>query len=211
MSEEANLARAMLELQRDGRTGILEVRGDGVRTVFYFDAGAPVAADHGTLGDTLGRLLLRQGLLAPAEYARALDLMVGETKKRFGEVVVEMGLLTAPEVKAALAAQLRMKVIHCLGWEWATWTFLADAERVKAVGHYPSRVEPLVLAAARLAEPWRLDEIMLPARGKYVLLRGFADAIATKFQMGALGQQLLSRLDGTLRCEQLLAAYDSSG
>src|SRR5262249_35597785 len=53
MAEETTLARAMIALAREGRTGILEARGEAVRSNIYIVDGLPVYADGGVLVDTL--------------------------------------------------------------------------------------------------------------------------------------------------------------
>src|SRR5579863_561800 len=112
------LLAAMLAAQAGRRAGAFNVSAAGVTTHIFFSQGNVVFADQGTLGDTLGRILLRDGLLTSDQYAAALDYMtrrlIDPEPMRFGEALVELGVLDTDEVTAALAAQVRRKVTRCL-------------------------------------------------------------------------------------------------
>src|SRR5262249_2895067 len=154
--------------------------------------------------------LVRQGLLREDEYRSVLSRLSGEDK-RFGEVVTELGLMTDKEVDAALAVQVRLKVMRCLGWEKVKHTFEPDADRAKNVPRHPTRVEPLLLAAARMFDADRLGAALAPARGKFPHLRGYADALAERFQIGVAAVRLLTRMDGARSTEQVLAGQEVEG
>jgi hypothetical protein len=61
--EAGRLIRALLALRAARRTGVLDVRGEGIQTFVYLSEGVVVFAEEGTGGETLGRLLVRQGVL----------------------------------------------------------------------------------------------------------------------------------------------------
>ena len=73
-----------------------------------------VSAEGGSLRETLGRMLLRHGALSEAEYTRVIERMtekvIANEHQRMGEVLVELGLLSAEEVHQALRAQVFEKV-----------------------------------------------------------------------------------------------------
>jgi len=70
-----SLVEAVSELIVDRRTGVLDVRADGVGTRIYFAAGKPVFAEDDAPGETFGRLLMRQGVITNAEFVRVIDAM----------------------------------------------------------------------------------------------------------------------------------------
>src|SRR5689334_10639867 len=105
--DHPNLASAMLALQAEKRTGVLEVRAEGIRTLVYLSEGRPSYAEEGTLDETLGRLLLRKRKLTYSDYKRVINqmsqAMIRGEQLRFGEAVVALGLLTDADVGDALA------------------------------------------------------------------------------------------------------------
>ena len=86
-----SLIKAVRELVAEGRTGVLDVRAEGIGTRIYFHAGKPVFAEDEAPGETFGRLLVRQGVITNAEFLRVIDAMTlaakGDNPLRFGEVV----------------------------------------------------------------------------------------------------------------------------
>ena len=70
-----SLIKAVLELVAERRTGVLEVRADGVRTQITFDAGKPVFAEDEAPGESFGRLLMRQGVITNDQFVRVIDVM----------------------------------------------------------------------------------------------------------------------------------------
>src|SRR5262249_6426178 len=90
-------------------------------------------------------------------------------------------------------------------------SFESDTERVKTVPRHPTRVEPLLLAASRLLDARRVELALAPARGKYPRLRGYAEAIAERFQIGTAAVRVLRRMDGSRPTGELLAMYEGAG
>ncbi len=136
------LASTLLQLASDHETGVLEVCAGEVRTRVFLRAGAPVSAEGGSLRETLGRMLLRRGALAEADYVRVIERMTEQVMEnehqRMGEVLVELGLLSGDEVHRALEAQLFEKVIACFQWADAHWTF-------SELDELPRELEPFAL------------------------------------------------------------------
>ncbi len=196
----------MLAAQTERASGAIEVFAEGVKTYVYFTKGVLVFAEQGTLGDTLGRILVREGRLTSEQYAAAIRHMtrriVDEEELRFGEAVVELGFLTVEQVQEALGTQVRHKVIRCLMYDEPEWTFREMTGRT-FVGHFPARVEPLILAAARLFEQPRIDRILDPERARYPVLLTDAELIAQAFEMRPEEAGLLRLIDGSRTTQEI--------
>ena len=110
-SRGTSLVRALLDLQREKKWGTLEVEGAGTRTRIYIADGKPVFAEGGTLSDTLGRMLVREGAIMAVQYTAVLARMIENFSHgramRFGEAAIALGLLTSKQVQESLAAQLQ--------------------------------------------------------------------------------------------------------
>ena len=105
-----SLIKAVLDLVAARRTGILDVLSEGVRTQIFFDDGKPVFADDEALGESFGRLLMRQGVITNDQFVRVIDEMtrvaMGNSQLRFGEVAINLGVLTPEKVERGLADQV---------------------------------------------------------------------------------------------------------
>jgi tetratricopeptide (TPR) repeat protein len=152
-----SLIKAVRELVAERRTGVLDVRADGVGTRIYFDAGKPVFAEDDAPGETFGRLLVRQGVLANEQFVRVIDAMTlaakGDNPLRFGEVAVGQGVLTREQVERGLADQVCGIINRALQRDESRWTFDASPSAAKPPRSFSIDIEAIVLAATlRLPE-----------------------------------------------------------
>ena len=150
-----SLIKAVLGLVADRRTGVLDVRSDGLRTQIYFDYGKPLFAEDEALGETFGRLLMRQGVLTNDQFVRVIDEMTraatGNSQLRFGEVAVGLGVLTPEQVERGLAEQVCGIIARSLQRGDSQWTFEPSATAAKPPRSFSLEINPVVLAAMREA------------------------------------------------------------
>jgi uncharacterized protein DUF4388 len=146
-----SLIKAVRELVADGRTGVLEVRADGVATRIYFDAGKPVFAEDEAPGETFGRLLVRQGVITNDQFVRVIDAMTlaaqGDNPLRFGEVAVGQGVLTSEQVERGLADQVRGIISRALQRDESRWTFDASPSAARPPRSFSVDIDGIVVAA----------------------------------------------------------------
>ncbi|HSY39797.1 MAG TPA: DUF4388 domain-containing protein, partial [Polyangia bacterium] len=150
-----SLIKAVLGLIADRRTGVLDVRSDGLRTKIYFDYGKPLFAEDEALGETFGRLLMRQGVLTNDQFVRVIDEMTrvatGDSQLRFGEVAVGLGVLTPEQVERGLAEQVCGIIARSLQRGDSQWAFEPSATAAKPPRSFSLEINPVVLAAMREA------------------------------------------------------------
>jgi CheY-like chemotaxis protein len=208
------LTRLLVELNRGGKTGTLEVRADGVVTRVHFQNGLAIGAEGGSLRETLGRMLLRKKALSEEDYVHVIERMteqvIDNEHLRMGEVLVEFGLLSSEEVHAALSEQVAEKITACFQWRNAEFEFEEMDEPPPGVeGFDIPPIETLVLRGLKLYVP--PDEISAALRKhhrKRVLLSRPAAEITTLFQIENTGTQTLALLDGSRTLDGLLAGGD---
>jgi hypothetical protein len=189
----------------------LEVTSEGVKTSIYLASGKPVFAEEGTLGETLGRILVRQRVLTEAQYASVIERMAdfaeGTTPPRFGEVAVKLGYLTTEKVEDALAAQVRYKVMRCLQLEDPEHRFDPTPTRLRGIAHYPTTIEPLVLAATRTFDRARIDAVLKVGEHTFPRLRDPATEIARRFRLKTPEARFVASIDGKADMNALLASH----
>ncbi|HSQ62089.1 MAG TPA: DUF4388 domain-containing protein [Polyangiaceae bacterium] len=202
------LVRALLDLQREKKWGTVDIEGGGTRTCIYLADGKPVSATEGTLSDTLGRLLMREGALTAAQYnsilARMVESLVRGRAMRFGEAAVSLGLLTSKQVQEALAAQVKQKVARCIALSHSTFTFTPSRDWANKVRRFPSTVEPLVLHAASSFDSERTGAILRPGAGTRARLLKKTGETAAAFALDPAEQRFLSMIDGRRTVRELL-------
>ena len=150
-----SLIKAVLGLVADRRTGVLDVRTDGLRTQIYFDYGKPLFAEDEAPGETFGRLLMRQGVITNEQFVRVIDEMtraaMGSSQLRFGEVAVALGVLTSEQVERGLAEQVCGIITRSLQRGDSKWAFEPSATATKPPRAFSLEINPAVLAAMREA------------------------------------------------------------
>lgn len=148
-----SLIKAVLELIADRRSGVLDVRADGLRTQIYFDDGKPLFAEDEAPGETFGRLLMRKGVIGNDQFVRVIDEMTraaaGNNQLRFGEVAVSAGVLTPEQVERGLAEQICGIITRSLQRGESQWAFEAAPAAAKPPRSFSLAINAAVLAALR--------------------------------------------------------------
>lgn len=188
-------------LYRYRRSGVLEVEAEGVRTFIYLRDGLPVFADQGVVSITLGRVLRSQGAVTDAQYQSVLSEMARRgdsgSPARFGEVAMALGILDDAGLRAALAEQVRQKVMHCAQWARVACKFHPLPRVLDEVPSLPSAVEPLTMEAVRrFYDPERVEHLVEPLAARRVTLASAADELEATFGLRPRERAFLGLLDG---------------
>jgi CheY-like chemotaxis protein len=208
-----SLAELLVDLKRRRVTEVLELRAAGVCSSIYLREGDPIFAEGGSLQETLGRQLVRRGAIGQDDYSRVVERMtegvIHHQSLRLGEVLAELGLLSAAEVYDALALQVREKIVACFQWESFAYELHEALDEPEDLGIYqcpPS--EALVLAGIRAHYgPDRLEGVLGGQAEMFPVLRTSAESLVPLYQPTAAEQELIRAIDGT----QSLAALREAG
>src|SRR5512138_1124187 len=98
------LAAVLLEALNVHASGVLEVAHGGGTSRLWFRDGRPVGAQVFVGFRPLGLLLLQAGLIDIDALSRSLQKMA-ETRRPQGEILIEMGVVSAADVGRMLAEQ----------------------------------------------------------------------------------------------------------
>lgn len=199
----------LLGLERDDLSGVLHFSAQGVTTNIYARDGDIVYADAGTVGETLGRTLIRAGRMTEEQVAavirRMTDALIDNEHVRFGEVVVEYGFLTADELDRALVEQVKGKVMGCVHRGPGAWRFSRDDPRVDEVGSFVVRTRPMLVEAAPSFPERRIEAVLELDHERYPDLVAPESIVAAEFELSTDQASLLSQLDGTSSVHAVLA------
>ena len=173
---------------RKDEGAVLDIAREPVKKRFFFRKGFPVAASSNILGEVLGRLLMQEGIITQKEYEGSLEVVLRD-KKRHGEVLISMGLISPQQLEEFLRLQLKRRLLKIFDWEDGSYRYvvtnlanplpanpLHPAELILegiSLGFYPvSRIrtdlKPYLEKKLFLAEgsPYKLDAFRLNLQEK---------------------------------------------
>ena len=209
---QGDVVEALLDVERESLTGVLEIKSASVTTRVAVKRGVPCLVEAGTRGEALGRVLVRLGLLTDEQYAaviqRMTDALFDNEHVRFGEVVVEYGFMTSADLTFALTEQVRQKLIACVVHGRAEWLFVADEARAEEVESYPIAIKPLLVDAAQEFPEKRVSELLQLQEDRYPELTVDIDTVVSQFELSPSEAQALLAFDGT-RSVHVLLSRDS--
>ncbi len=230
MGNVATLISHLIALRVEQRTGVLAVRCGEVGTSIMLRAGEIVFAEEDAQAETLGLLLVRQSKLTQTQYEHVIARMAGGPEARdaaaagqlrFGELAVELGMLTTPVVVKALGDQVRFRVMRIfqrrdeLSWQFSPHmesemgfaSGTPGAALRAAVGSAPPSIEELVLDAVRWIDDDHKNELgLFMVLGQKLGVRAEdRPSIAARFALGREETEFLAKLDGKLSIGAVLS------
>jgi len=201
----SDVVSILLALDGEKATGVLEFRSADVVTRIFVDAGVPVSAEAGAHGETLGNVLVREQIISQEQFAavvrRMTDALVDDENVRFGEVVVELGILSKEDLERALTAQVEKKIIGCVHRGEGEWSF--EAKSLGDMPKHPTPVRTLLLDAAANFSEERVEEIASAESFPRVSLP--PASIAEDFGIDDAELEALKKLDGTRALKDVMA------
>ncbi|MCK6550125.1 hypothetical protein L6R52_30095 [Myxococcota bacterium] len=206
---DPSFAGLLVELWRTSATGVLDVEAESVRTTVFFLNGEPVFAEHGAVADSLGRTLVRTGLVTEAQLSRAFEHLAvrpaGSEQMRLGEVLIELGILAPDQVHDAIRQQVVDKLVACFQGRSVRHRYREGGDFLHDVGIFKCAVPKLLLAGVRR---WydlpRVQSILGPRAERYPRLRSDLSTVVSRFGLGASELRMLRSLTGTKALGRLI-------
>jgi hypothetical protein len=113
---EKGLPEILYTVDRFQVPGVIEAEREGVVKSVHIKDGRVVHAASSDLNDSLGTFLRRSGKLSDETYAETMRLR-GESDRRYGELLVEAGILPPSEVYAAIRQHVEAIVWSLFYWQ----------------------------------------------------------------------------------------------
>jgi tetratricopeptide (TPR) repeat protein len=101
------ISETIRTLSAERRSGDLQVRSGRMVKIAFFDHGRLVFAASNLRRDRLGEALVADGRITQHEFDRVSALMRADRGRRFGEALVQAGVMDRYEVGTAVARQVR--------------------------------------------------------------------------------------------------------
>jgi tetratricopeptide (TPR) repeat protein len=121
------MAEVLRRLSAERKSGDLEVRSGKVVKTVYFDHGRIVFAASNMKKDRLGEALLALGRITDEEFSRASALVASDQRRRFGEALVQAGVMDKREVGSAVSRQVKQIVVSLFAFTEGAASFVERA------------------------------------------------------------------------------------
>jgi curved DNA-binding protein CbpA len=159
--KEFSYPKLLLSLYRDKRTGILVISSK-VKLKLYIADGIPIFVEGGDFETALGRMLMGSGKISKADHERAVDVAV-KNKRRIGDILIEMGLVSPHELNSFLEIQIKEKIMSGLNCLQGAYSFKPDSDIVnRIVGYKINLLQVLYEGIKRFIDISTIEEIFFP-------------------------------------------------
>ncbi|MCK4297949.1 MAG: PQQ-binding-like beta-propeller repeat protein [Planctomycetes bacterium] len=203
------LAEIFQLLTTSRKEGTLTV-SDGKRkkSIYFSRDGVTLLFEKDKRARSLGELLVDYGRISDEQLQEALE-QHQSTGKRLGEVVQEMGLVSAEGIEDLIRTQIEEEIFDLLSWRGGTFQFrdepppeiLADTEH-----SYTSLLfdpNSLLMEAARRMDEWeRIGELIRTEREVFGRVEGVEPEVEQG--MAGAGERVLPLVDATRTAAELL-------
>lgn len=145
----------LLDLSR--KTGTLTVTSDlrDNEGVVLFEKGKVISASIRSNPHRIGDLLVRSGRLTDADLAKVREAQDGGDRRRFGEILVALGLVTAREMDRQMRLQVEAVVFELMAWSEGHFRFVEGlSEHALREASTPIGTESLLMEGARRIDEW---------------------------------------------------------
>lgn len=195
---ERPLACVLGDLLEKRSTGMLFVRGAQGIAILFVEDGRIIFGRSNDVQTRLDKVLGSLGMLSREQGLQARQLLdQAKGRARLGDLLVESGMLSAGDLKAALDKQQRMHVTRPLTWtEGRSQFFESDAPRQESF-KLELDMEALVLWAARHLKAGPALEDWLPSSKCLIKAARDLRHEAVRFSFSERELELLSLADGT--------------
>ncbi len=116
------LAEVFQRLVREGRSGDLQATTPTAIKTVYFDRGFVVFASSNLKEDRLGESMIEEGRISRHEFALA-SMVMKSTRRKFGETLVEAGIVSEEELGHHVATQVNRIVLSLFSAKNGMYSF----------------------------------------------------------------------------------------
>jgi DNA-binding response OmpR family regulator/curved DNA-binding protein CbpA len=187
-------------------SGALLLTNQAIKKIVYVESGYPIAVRSNVSTECLGQILLQQRMISADSLAESLHRMK-LSKRRQGELLVEMGALSPYNLSRALVLQMEAKLLEVFSWRDGRFSFKKGQP-----GHdQPVRLDrtpaALILEGIRRSyDAERIHSVLSPFMGLYLMPSPDRRQRLQDITADPNEQRFVDSLDGTVRFETALAS-----
>lgn len=199
---EGVVPRLLREIYVERRNGQLHlVRGDQRRSL-RFRRGHIVNATTNVVEERLGEMLVRRGVLSPADLQRATEIVIRE-RKRLGYVLAELGLLDANGLEDAIALHVHEMLATVFAWDEGTYAFEEEGDEPGSELTLKLSTGEMILEAVRAVKDPDVVRYCLGDRDRVLAPSNDPLLRFQKLTLSPADGFVLSRIDGTTSAHEI--------
>lgn len=189
-------------------TGIFQWSFGAIEKKVFIRQGRIVFAASNRISERLGEVLFRQGLIRAVDFIQASKQIT--EKKRLGQILIEMGVLSKEEIKAGVIAQVREILDSLFNESQGKYTFLEQEKLPKEVITLDINTPELIISGVQRISDWQL--ILQTLTGVDAILEPSANAEQKRIAvpLSEDEQKILQRVDGARSIADICAAVDGN-
>jgi two-component system OmpR family response regulator len=179
--------------------------GEKIKKIVYVQNGYPIAARSNDPSECLGQILLQQRTISAETLAESLRQMKASKKKQ-GELLVEMGAISPYNLSRALVVQMEAKLLEVFSWRDGRFAF----KKGQPSHDQPVRLErspaALILEGIRRSyDAERMRSVLEPYTGLHIMPSPDRRQRLQDITADPNEQRFIDSLDGTVKYEAALA------
>ncbi len=154
-------ASLIISFMQQKRTGVLNIDSQ-IKLRIYFLEGSPVFVEGGDNKTRLGSIAFSERKIKQEDYQKVLE-KVAQTKKKIGEVLIEMGFISPHELDWLLEFQVKEKLVRGFECAAGSYSFKSRNDFVDDILIY--KVNPLQViyeGVKRYSEPVDIEKELFP-------------------------------------------------
>ena len=188
-------------------TGQLVLNRGAITKEIFLVDGAPEFIASNSPQERFGEYLVQQGVISPGELSMALAILP-RFRGKLGDTLVGLNLLRPLEVFRYLTRQVREKMIDVFSWEDGTFQYLRGS--INSRESFPLGLDAFEIIGAGVAGlPLERVRAALDSIGdKRPIRRDASRPTPEQFRVGAGPRELWSRLDGKRTVSEWMRRYD---
>ena len=184
--------------------GVLTASAEGIEKKIFMVGGTIIFATSSDRSDSLGAFLRRRRRINTAEHlAGEKELLADGGSRRYGSVLVQLGLLSDQELHEAVTEQVREILWSVFDWEKGEVTFEVGQFRADELIqlHIPTP-QSILDGIKRMRDPKRCVGRLGPSWT--IFEKGPSPPEAAELELSSAESQFLLRVDGTKTLRDLV-------
>lgn len=198
------LADVLLGLQRSSKSGVMHIKNGPIQKSIYIDKGDMVFATSNQQSDWLGSMLLRERRITSEQFGQSSEVM-RKTGKRHGQVLVDMGFLSAGELYSSVKRNVEQIILGMFNEKKGEFLFKEGPLPTKELITLKLSTANLIYKGVRHIDDIEQVKSMCPPPDKVIYFSTDPLNLFQDIQLDEADKRLLKQVDGKKTFRRLVS------